>query len=159
LQKGGADAAKIVKDFLPILKNMHLKDYKGWEHYGGYCPLGLGQVDLAVVLDMANHRGTEPDFTIQKQLKWGWLAQSGYVATRTIHSDGLTNMNAGLVVGAGEAGQSLYAEFGRSATTNVYYPWGSARYDSVQSTLERRFAQGVAGLSEFHRSVNGGRAA
>jgi hypothetical protein len=84
------------------------------------------------------------NFTIQKQLKWGWLAQSGYVATRTIHSDGLTNMNAGLVVGAGLAGQPLYSEFGRSATTNVYYPWGSARYDSVQSTLERRFAQGYS---------------
>ena len=28
LQKGGADAAKVVKDFLPILKHMHLKDYR-----------------------------------------------------------------------------------------------------------------------------------
>ena len=52
LQKGGADAAKVVKDFLPILKHMHLKDYKGWEYYSGYCPLGMGKVDLAAVLDM-----------------------------------------------------------------------------------------------------------
>ncbi len=42
LQKGGADAAKVVKDFVAILKHMHLKDYKGWEHYSGYCPLGMG---------------------------------------------------------------------------------------------------------------------
>ena len=46
LQKGGADAAKVVKDFVGILKHMHLKDYKGWEHFSGYCPLGMGKVDL-----------------------------------------------------------------------------------------------------------------
>jgi inosose dehydratase len=51
LQKGGADAAKVIKDFLPIVKHMHLKDYKGWEHYAGYCPLGMGQVDIRAILD------------------------------------------------------------------------------------------------------------
>jgi inosose dehydratase len=41
LQKGGADAAKVVKDFLPITVHMHLKDWIGGEHMAGYCPLGL----------------------------------------------------------------------------------------------------------------------
>jgi inosose dehydratase len=50
LQKGGADAAKVIKDFLSITRHMHLKDYKGWGHYGGYCPLGMGQVDIAGIL-------------------------------------------------------------------------------------------------------------
>ncbi len=43
LQKGGADAAKVVKDFSSITVHMHLKDFKGWEHFAGYCPLGRGQ--------------------------------------------------------------------------------------------------------------------
>src|SRR5580704_19691392 len=43
LQKGGADAAKVIKDFLPLVKHMHLKDYKGWKNYSGYCPLGMGE--------------------------------------------------------------------------------------------------------------------
>ena len=81
------------------------------------------------------------NFTIQKQLKAGWAAQAGYVATRTIHSAGLANMNAGLVLGAGTAGEPLFQKFGRTAALNVYYPWGSARYDSLQTSLERRFAQ------------------
>ena len=51
LQKSGADAAKVIKDFLPIVKHMHLKDYKGWEHYAGYCPLGMGQVDIPAILN------------------------------------------------------------------------------------------------------------
>ena len=51
LQKGGADAAKVVKDFASITAHMHLKDFKGWEHFAGYCPLGEGKVDLTAILD------------------------------------------------------------------------------------------------------------
>jgi inosose dehydratase len=51
LQKGGADAAKVVKDFASITVHMHLKDFKGWEHFAGYCPLGEGKVDLKAILD------------------------------------------------------------------------------------------------------------
>ena len=84
------------------------------------------------------------NFTLQKELKWGWVAQAGYVGSRTIHNAGLADMNAGLVLGAGTAGQPLYRKFGRSAIMRVYYPWGSVRYDSLQSSLERRFAQGYS---------------
>ncbi|PYR57751.1 MAG: xylose isomerase [Acidobacteria bacterium] len=52
LQKGGADAAKVVKDFLPITVHMHLKDFVGGPHFAGYCPLGQGKVDLKAILDM-----------------------------------------------------------------------------------------------------------
>jgi inosose dehydratase len=50
-QKGGTDAAQMVKDFSSIIAHMHLKDFKGWEHMGGYCPLGEGKVDLKSVLE------------------------------------------------------------------------------------------------------------
>jgi inosose dehydratase len=50
-QKGGTDAAQLVKDFAKIIDHMHLKDYKGWEHMAGYCPLGEGVVDLKSVLE------------------------------------------------------------------------------------------------------------
>ncbi len=50
-QKGGTDAAQMVKDFAKIIDHMHLKDFRGWEHMGGYCPLGEGKVDLKSVLE------------------------------------------------------------------------------------------------------------
>jgi inosose dehydratase len=59
LQKGGADAAKVVKDYLPLVTHMHLKDYKGWPHYGGYCPLGMGMVDISSILKMVESKGLE----------------------------------------------------------------------------------------------------
>ena len=53
LTKGGQDAVKVVRDFLPIVQHMHLKDYNGKdEHLLGYCPLGQGKVDVPVILDI-----------------------------------------------------------------------------------------------------------
>lgn len=65
LQKGGADAAKVVKDFLPLVTHMHLKDYKGWDAYQGYCPLGKGVVDIKDILDMAESGGQNPDIMVE----------------------------------------------------------------------------------------------
>jgi inosose dehydratase len=59
LQKGGADAAQVVKDFLPLVTHMHLKDYKGWPHYGGYCPLGMGVVDFPAILNMLESKNLQ----------------------------------------------------------------------------------------------------
>jgi inosose dehydratase len=53
LQKGGVDPVKVVKDYLPLVRHMHLKDYSGGPEYLGYCPLGQGKVDIPAILDMA----------------------------------------------------------------------------------------------------------
>jgi inosose dehydratase len=66
LQKGGADAAKVVKDFASITVHMHLKDYKGWEHFAGYCPLGEGKVDLESILDTVE--ASNPNANIMHEL-------------------------------------------------------------------------------------------
>ena len=65
LQKGGSDAAKVVRDFLPLVKHMHLKDYLGGEHYAGYCPLGMGKVDLVAILDMCETGGQQPNIMVE----------------------------------------------------------------------------------------------
>lgn len=65
LQKGGADPVKVVKDFLPILTHMHLKDYKGWQYYSGYCPLGMGMVDIPAILDMVERKGLETGVMVE----------------------------------------------------------------------------------------------
>jgi inosose dehydratase len=52
LQKGGSDPVQVVKDYLPLIRHMHLKDYDGGPNYAGYCPLGRGKVNIPAVLDM-----------------------------------------------------------------------------------------------------------
>jgi len=58
LQKGGSDPVKVVKDFLPLVQHMHLKDYVGGKEYLGYCPLGEGKVDITAILAMMEGRKT-----------------------------------------------------------------------------------------------------
>jgi inosose dehydratase len=56
LQKGGSDPVKVVKDFLPIVHHMHLKDYVGGDAFLGYCPVGQGKVDVPAILTMMDGR-------------------------------------------------------------------------------------------------------
>jgi len=52
LAAGGTDPVKVVKDLLPLIRNVHLKDYLGGPHWVGYCPLGQGKVDIPAVMDL-----------------------------------------------------------------------------------------------------------
>ena len=61
LQRGGSDPLKVVKDFLPILEHMHVKDWNGTR----YCPLGEGQVDIAGVLDLIEASSQKPDLNVE----------------------------------------------------------------------------------------------
>jgi inosose dehydratase len=58
LQKGGSDPVQVVKDFLPIVNHMHVKDFSGGEAFLGYCPLGQGKVNIPAILDMMDGRPT-----------------------------------------------------------------------------------------------------
>ena len=58
LQKGGSDPVQVVKDFLPIVNHMHMKDYSGGESFLGYCPLGQGKVNIPAILNMMEGRTT-----------------------------------------------------------------------------------------------------
>jgi inosose dehydratase len=59
LQKGGSDPVKVVKDFLPIVRHVHMKDYNGGEHYLGYCPLGQGKVNISALVDLLESSGND----------------------------------------------------------------------------------------------------
>jgi len=57
LTKGGSDAVQVVKDYLPLVQHMHLKDYNGEDpHLVGYCPLGKGKVNIPAILDIMEGR-------------------------------------------------------------------------------------------------------
>jgi len=52
LQKSGTDPVPILKDFQSLLRTIHVKDYIGERAWAGYCPLGMGKVDLPAVMDV-----------------------------------------------------------------------------------------------------------
>ena len=65
LQKGGSDAAQVVKDFASITEHMHLKDYSGGKYFLGYCPLGMGIVDIESILNTLEETGLNPGVMVE----------------------------------------------------------------------------------------------
>ena len=57
LQKGGVDPVKVVKDFLPAVRHVHMKDFDGGPHYG----VKKGEVKYDVVEDFLFE---------QREIKW-----------------------------------------------------------------------------------------
>jgi inosose dehydratase len=70
IQKGGADAVRIVKDYLELVKHIHLKDYDGIpvqynaegkeidsSGFACYTPLGEGVVDIPAILALLEQSG------------------------------------------------------------------------------------------------------
>jgi hypothetical protein len=113
--------------------------------------LGDGLIDIpgdvvAPSIPQKDRRGYVQswNFTVQRELKYGFVGQAGYVATRQTRQLGIVDINAGYVIGAGVAGQPLYQKYGRTAsTTMLFQPVGTGQYNSLQSSLERRFSRGL----------------
>jgi inosose dehydratase len=64
LAKAGSDPVAIVKDFASIIRTVHLKDYLGWEHYAGYCPVGRGKIDFPVILDVLEQEAKDLEYAM-----------------------------------------------------------------------------------------------
>jgi inosose dehydratase len=91
LQKGGVDPVEVVKTFLPVVQHMHFKDWVGGPSMAGYCPLGLGKVNLVRILDLMEGRklegmimveldsGGQMPFTPREtaQIAHDWLVKNG----------------------------------------------------------------------------------
>ena len=83
------------------------------------------------------------NFTLQSELPGGFTGQAGYVGTRQRDINQIMDANAGQVIGAGNAGRPLFQKFGRTGATGILSNPGWSNYDSLQSSLTRRMAQGV----------------
>ncbi len=83
------------------------------------------------------------NFMIEKDLGHSWTAEAGYVGNRQVNLQNRWNSNYGFI-GGGNASRVLNQRFGRTADTNFHSNVGGFRsyYDSLQSTLQRRFRAG-----------------
>ncbi len=82
------------------------------------------------------------NFTIQRQLGKGWVGQAGYVANRTVKQTGFLDLNASQVPGSANNGRPFFRNFNRAVQTALVTPMGNTKYDSLQATLAKRYANG-----------------
>ena len=94
LQKGGSDPVQVVKDFLPIIHHMHLKDFSGGDAFLGYSPLGQGKVDIPAILAMMN--GKKIDGMVMVELDSSPNQPIAAVETARIARDYLLKQGVGL---------------------------------------------------------------
>jgi hypothetical protein len=83
------------------------------------------------------------NLTLQKEIGWGFTAQAGYVATRSIRQLGFVDINAAQIPYTNNNTRPLYQQFGRTAQTVFMEPLGTGHYDSLQASLQRRFTRGL----------------
>jgi hypothetical protein len=91
------------------------------------------------------HRGYIQSWnvTLQKELGWGFTGQAGYVATRSVRQLGFIDINASQIPFTNLNTEPLYQQWGRTAATTFLEPLGTGQYNSLQASLQRRFAAGL----------------
>jgi hypothetical protein len=81
------------------------------------------------------------NFAVQQALPKKFTLDLAYVGNHGVDSVVNYNANAGLIPGAGSAGQPQFATFGRTASTNILFAPFSSSYNSLQVKLDRRAAK------------------
>ncbi len=81
------------------------------------------------------------NFAIQRSLAANLVLDVAYVANHGVNNQSGWDINAGGVVGGGNAGRLLNGPFGRNAATNTTIGTHTY-YNSLQVKLDRRFANG-----------------
>lgn len=84
------------------------------------------------------------NFAVQRALPHNFTLDVAYVGNHGVSQPAVYNINAATVIGSDVAGQPLYRQFGRRATTNLRYVGFSSSYNALQVKLDKRYSAGVA---------------
>ena len=87
--------------------------------------------------------------TIESDLGGGWVGTIAYVGNVGRQIPAYYNLNAGLVAGAGAAGQPEFASFGRTAVTNLMGKGTNSNYNGLQMQLKHRYSNGLSTTSAY----------
>ena len=99
-----------------------------------------------IPLDYKNPYVETWNLAVQQALPFHFVLDAAYVANHGVDTPAAVNLNAGLIPGAGSAGQPQYP---RTAATTQYFRGFSSSYNSLQVKFDRRFATGVRMTTSF----------
>lgn len=95
------------------------------------------------------------NIAIQRALPGNFSLEVSYIGNHGVNNGTTWNVNAGLIPGAGSAGQPLFQRFGRLAAVNSMIGTHSY-YDALQVKFDRRFSNGflLTTAYSFGKSIN-----
>jgi carboxypeptidase family protein/TonB-dependent receptor-like protein len=130
------------------------------------CPdISTGRVPLPAVAETgypaANqmlHRGyiQSWNFVIERKLPAQLVASVGYVGSASVNGFAFLDINASQVPGSGNEGRPLFAKFGRTTPTREWDGRTHSHYHSLQTTINRRFTDGLLlkGAYTFSKAID-----
>jgi hypothetical protein len=109
---------------------------------------------FAIPQDLHEGRLQSWNLAYQRELPRGFTAEAAYVGNRG-NVVNTINANAGMVVGADNAGRPQFAPFGRTAETTAWMR-SDTTYHSLQTKFDKRFSQGLLVTTSYTlgRSIN-----
>lgn len=116
------------------------------------CPdISTGRVPLPGVAETGYPRANEMlkrgyiqswNLILERRLPKDLVASIGYVGTASVNGFAFLDINASQIPGSGDEGRPLFEEFGRTTTTREWNGRTHSNYHSLQTTINRRFANG-----------------
>ncbi|MGH9450375.1 MAG: TonB-dependent receptor [Terriglobia bacterium] len=110
-------------------------------------PLLINQSYQAINLHYVDPYIESWNLAYQRALPGQFTLDVAYVGNRGVHVPVQYNMNAvtnPADLGVGPAGQPEFAQFGRTASTTLFFAGESSNYNALQVKFDRRFANGLS---------------
>jgi len=89
------------------------------------------------------------NFAVQQQLPHHFVLDVAYVGSHGVDTGASVNLNPGLILGEGSAGQPYFQKFGRSVSESQFFQGFSSNYQSLQAKFDRRFSSGLTMTTAF----------
>jgi hypothetical protein len=89
------------------------------------------------------------NFAVQQALPFKFTLDVAYVGSHGVDSPAQYNLNAGVIPGAGTAGEPEFVAFKRTASTLLFWPGFSSSYNALQVKFDRRFNTGFLVTTAF----------
>jgi hypothetical protein len=99
--------------------------------------------------DYKNSYVIQWNFAVQQSLPGHLVLDVAYVGSHGVNSPAQVNLNPGMILGAGSAGQPYFAKFGRAVAETQFYQGFSSSYHSLQGKFDRRFNTGLTLTTAF----------
>ncbi|MFN3326548.1 MAG: carboxypeptidase regulatory-like domain-containing protein [Bryobacteraceae bacterium] len=96
------------------------------------------------------------NFSVERRLPTDIVASVAYVGTQTTNQLADRDVNAGQVIGAGNAGRPYFQRFGRSIATNMWDGYLSANYHALQTSVRKQYSNGLMlqGAYTWSKAIN-----
>ncbi|MBI2689305.1 MAG: TonB-dependent receptor [Acidobacteria bacterium] len=166
------DSFRYIRDAYPATISSQFTGASSFQAFGSFRtgipevvgpPLNQGVIDLPLGVGTTTfpkeyRRGyiESFNFTIQRDIGAGFNLQAGYVGTRSIRQTARININSA-TPGTANAGRALALLYpGRIGTINLYTPFSTSNYNSLQTQLRKQFSgTGMFGFSyTWSKAIN-----